>query len=113
MELRSPDPSLNPYIAFAMVIAAGLEGIENKLPLPPAVDTDLYTADRSITKNLAQLPSSLDESIRLAKDSFFVKSVLGEELLTKYLEIKEEEAIAFIAAKDNAGFYRDRYFSVI
>ncbi|MCL2071872.1 MAG: glutamine synthetase family protein, partial [Oscillospiraceae bacterium] len=49
MELRSPDPSLNPYLAFAMIISAGLCGIENSMSLPPSVDADLYTADTSVT----------------------------------------------------------------
>jgi len=113
MELRSPDPSINPYIAFAMIIAAGLEGIENELPLPKAVDIDLYAADESITKNLAELPDSLDKAIRAAKDSAFVKSVLGETLLIKYLSIKEDEAAAYISAVDKAKFYSERYFSFI
>jgi len=85
MELRSPDPSLNPYLAFSLLIAAGLDGIENQIPLPPAVDADLYTADESITKSLTLLPNTLDKAIALAKGSDFVKSVLGEELLARYL----------------------------
>ena len=113
MELRSPDPSINPYIAFAMIMAAGLEGIENELPLPPAIDVDLYAADKRITSDLVLLPDSLDEAIHLAKDSALVKSVMGEELLSKYLSIKEDEAAAYIAAKDKADFYRNRYFGVV
>ncbi len=85
MELRSPDPSLNPYLAFTLLISAGLDGIENQIPLPPAVDADLYTADESITKSLTLLPDTLDKAIALAKGSDFVKSVLGEELLERYL----------------------------
>ena len=113
MELRSPDPSLNPYLAFAFVIAAGLDGIETNLPLPPAVDADLYTADKEITKNLALLPVSLEKAIALAEKSSFIKSVMGEELLAKYLEIKKIEAGDFISAKDKISFYKERYFNVI
>ena len=113
MELRSPDPSLNPYLAFALIIAAGLDGIENNLTLPPAVDADLYTADKSVTKDLALLPDSLDKAITLAGKSVFVKNVLGEELLLKYLEIKKTEAGDFSAARDKAGFYKERYFNII
>jgi glutamine synthetase len=113
MELRSPDPSLNPYLAFAFVIAAGLDGIETNLPLPPAVDADLYTADKEITKNLTLLPDSFEKAIALAEKSSFIKSVMGEEMLAKYLEIKKIEAGDFISAKDKISFYKERYFNVI
>ena len=77
MELRSPDPAANPYLAFALIIAAGLDGIEAALPLPAAVDADLYTADESVTGTLTLLPCSLDEAAALAQASSFVKDVLG------------------------------------
>jgi glutamine synthetase len=113
MELRSPDPSLNPYLAFALIIAAGLDGIENALRLPAAVDADLYTADKSITKDLALLPDTFDKAIALAQESVFLKSVMGEALLAKYLDIKKTEAVDFAAAKDKAAFFKERYFNVI
>ena len=113
MELRSPDPALNPYLAFALIISAGLDGIETKLSLPPAVNADLYTAAPDITNSLAQLPGSLDEAIALAENSSFVKQILGEELLYIYLAVKKSEAAYFAAVKDKASFYRERYFNVI
>ena len=113
MELRSPDPSLNPYLAFALIISAGLDGIENNIPLPPEVDEDLYTADKSITEKLTPMPDSLDKAIALAKDSAFVKGVVGEDLLSKYVAHKEAEAADFAAAEDKMKFYKERYFSII
>ncbi|MCL2111283.1 MAG: glutamine synthetase family protein [Clostridiales bacterium] len=113
MELRSPDPSVNPYLAFALIIAAGLDGIENNMPLPAPVDADLYHIDAGVAGTLMPLPDSLDKAIGLAKDSAFIKGVLGEEILAKYLAVKSEEAYAFAAAEDKAGFYMERYFSVI
>lgn len=113
MELRSPDPSVNPYLAFALVMAAGLEGIETNLELPEAVDADLYTADESITGALVPLPNSLDKAIGLAESSRFVKAVAGEELVSRYIAYKKEEAAAFAAAEDKAAFYRERYFRII
>jgi glutamine synthetase len=113
MELRSPDPSLNPYLAFSLIIAAGLDGIESNMTLPPAVDADLYTADSGVTQSLERLPDSLDAAIALAEDSKFVKSVIGEELLAKYIGIKKTEVSDFAAAKDKAEFYQERYFNVI
>lgn len=113
MELRSPDPSLNPYLAFALIISAGLNGIENNTALPPAVDTDLYTADGSVTKKLAQLPDSLNKAVALAKKSDFAKGVIGEELFSKYIAFMEIEAADFASAKDKTGFYKERYFKII
>ncbi len=112
MELRSPDPSLNPYLAFALIMAAGLDGIEKALPLPSSVDEDLYTAEETILGQLIKLPDNLESAIRLAENSDLVKDVMGEELLFKYLTIKKEEVAAFGEAEDKAEFYRERYFSV-
>jgi glutamine synthetase len=113
MELRSPDPSLNPYFAFALIIAAGLDGIESRTPLPQPVDADLYTADKSVTKDLALLPDSFDKAVDIAGKSSFIKSVIGDELFTKYLDFKKIEAGDFAAAGDKAQFYRDNYFNAI
>jgi len=110
MELRSPDPAINPYLAFTLILAAGLEGIEKEMKLPPAIDEDLYKASEAIVKNLTMLPSNLDEAISLAEESAFVKEVLGIDLLGKYLSIKKTEAIDFNTATDKAQFYKDRYF---
>jgi glutamine synthetase len=113
MELRSPDPSLNPYLSFALIISAGLDGIEKNIKLPPAIDADLYAADKSITKDLVLLPDTFEKAIALAEKSAFVKSVLGDELFSKYLEIKKTEAGDFAAARDKAVFYKERYFCFI
>lgn len=113
MELRSPDPSINPYIAFALIISAGLEGIEKKMPLPDSIDEDLYNADKSITNNLTLLPESLDKAIELAKESDLVRNVIGAQLMDKYFSIKEEEAKAFIDVVDRGRFYTERYFQIL
>ncbi|WP_424246168.1 glutamine synthetase [Elusimicrobium posterum] len=113
MELRSPDPSANPYLAFALIVAAGMDGVERNIKLPPPVDADLYTADTSITSALACLPDSLQKALSLAKNSEFVKGVMGEELLSKYISLKEAEAAAFEAADDKALFYEEQYFNNI
>ena len=113
MELRSPDPSVQPYLALALILAAGLEGIENNLALPPAVDADLYTAGSDVTDGLELLPRSLDEAIALARGSGLISSVLGGELLEKYIAYKEAEAAAFDAAEDKPAFYREQYFPFV
>jgi len=113
MELRSPDPSLNPYIGFALIINAGLDGIENNLALPPPLDEDLYTADESITKNLARLPAGMEKAIALAEKSALAKNVLGEPLLSRFIEMKKAEARDFASARDKEQFYKERYFNII
>ncbi len=113
MELRSPDPSMNPYLAFALIIAAGLEGIENELTLPPAVDADLYTAEDAMLETLTPLPKDMNEAIQLAENSIFVKNIVGDELLSIYLKSKKSEAEAFAAASNKTDFYKDRYFGII
>ena len=113
MELRSPDPALNPYLAFALIISAGLNGIEKSISLPPYVDEDLYTAGNNITKGLDSLPNSLEEALALAKKSDLVKSVVGEDLLTRYLAMKNAEAADFAAAGDKTAFYKERYFNML
>jgi len=117
MELRSPDPSLNPYLAFALILSAGLDGIEKKMPLPPPVNGDLFTADKSVTENLARLPDTLEKAIVLAEKSSFIKNVLGEPLLSKFIEFKKAEAEDFAAVsgsstEEKVRFYRERYFDV-
>ena len=112
MELRSPDPSLNPYLAFALILAAGLHGIENNTTLPPAIDKDLFTADDSVLDKLTTLPDSIDEALKLLSSSELAKEVLGEELLTKYIISKEKEATDF-ALSNKEHFYKERYFSTV
>jgi len=91
MELRSPDPSVNPYLAFALILEAGLDGIEQELDLPPEVDANLYTAPENVTSGLDLLPQSLGEAIELAHNSEFARRVVGDELLNSYLNIKTDE----------------------
>jgi len=113
MELRSPDPALNPYLAFALIISAGLDGIRDELTLQPSLDADLYSADESITQNLVSLPESMDKAIELAKNSSFVRNTIGDDMLSKYLALKEEELYEFSKADDKEAFIRKRYFNCL
>ncbi|MDR0248348.1 MAG: glutamine synthetase family protein [Oscillospiraceae bacterium] len=88
MELRSPDPACNPYLAFALIISAGLRGLENRLPLPPPLDVDMQTANEGVTGTLTRLPATLAEAVALAAGSELVKDVLGDELLGKWVAEK-------------------------
>lgn len=86
IELRSPDPTANPYIAYALLIMAGLDGIEREFTAPEAVNVNLYKADSSVTEPLDRLPASLDEAIAVAEGSDFVRGVIGMNI-TDFLGI--------------------------
>ncbi len=83
-ELRSPDPSANPYLAYALLIYAALDGIKRKLPLPEAADFNLFKADEQILKNYKSLPLSYGEACEAAKASDFVKTHIPAEILEIY-----------------------------
>lgn len=81
IELRSPDPMANPYLAYALLIHAGLDGIRRNLSAPQPVNENLYTADVSLTSRLEQLPSTLEEAKQIARSSAFVTSILPRQML--------------------------------
>lgn len=84
MELRSPDPRANPYLAFALMIYAGLDGIKNKLELMPAADINLFKADEGILEKYDKLPYTREEAAALAKSSDFIRKHLTESLIKTY-----------------------------
>ena len=85
-ELRSADPGVNPYLAFALLIHAGLDGIEEGLPLPPSADLNLFTAPEEVLKTFRHLPVSLGEANAAARASAFVSRVLPPEIISAYCE---------------------------
>jgi glutamine synthetase len=93
MEIRCPDPACNPYLAFAVMLAAGLDGIENKIKLSAPVEEDLYTFDKAklLSRKIETLPSSLFEAIYELKKNKLMQEVLGDHLYRKYINIKTRE----------------------
>lgn len=85
-ELRSPDSMANPYLAYALIIYAALDGIRNELDLPYVTDINLFNADESTLSQLRALPSSLAAAKRLAQNSEFIKSCLPEGLVSYYVK---------------------------
>lgn len=83
-ELRSPDPSANPYIAFALIIYAAMEGLRNKTELMPPVDLNLYRTDESTLKQFKRIPQTLKEACALAESSDFIKKHIPEKVLEIY-----------------------------
>lgn len=83
-ELRSPDPTANPYLAFALLIYAGLEGIQGKHLPPDPVDINLFTAPEETLARFRGLPSSLSEAISLAESSNFIRMHLPRAVVDAY-----------------------------
>ncbi len=83
-ELRSPDPLCNPYLAFTLLIRAGLDGVRANAPLPPAADFNLYTAPQERKAEYRTLPATLGEAKQLAADSAFIYNNLPETIIAHY-----------------------------
>lgn len=86
MELRSPDPRANPYLAFALLIYAGLDGIQNNLKLPPAADINIYKSDKDVLDKFDKLPASRTEAARIAKNSKFINAHLSDAMIKTYCD---------------------------
>ena len=93
IELRSPDPACNPYLAFAVMLAAGLKGIEEGYALPDPVEEDIYemSARERSEYQIESLPGSLGEAVRIMEQSTLLKEALGEHIFTKFIENKKKE----------------------
>ena len=96
-EYRAPDPACNPYLAFAVMLAAGLKGIEGKYPLPEPVELDIYHLSESERKRhgIKELPGSLAEAVAEVEKSALVKEALGAHIHSKFLENKKMEWDAY------------------
>ncbi|GEK30291.1 glutamine synthetase [Kurthia zopfii] len=93
IEVRSVDPAANPYLALAVILEAGLNGVENKLTPPPAVDRNIYvmSAEEREEAGIGNLPVNLDDALHvLAKDEV-VKGALGSHIYENFKEAKEIE----------------------
>jgi glutamine synthetase len=93
MELRSPDPACNPYLAFAVMLAAGLEGIEKGYELPEPVEKNIYKmseAERK-EKGIEALPENLKEAIDATENSDVVRRALGEHVFENFISLKRAE----------------------
>ena len=84
VELRSPDPSANTYLVFALIIYAVLDGIENKPELPAPADINLFNADVNTLASFKQLPGSLKSACAIAANSSFIKKNIPGAILDSY-----------------------------
>jgi glutamine synthetase len=93
IELRCPDPMANPYLALALMLVSGLDGIEKKIELVPEVKENIYHMSEATRAEygIEALPADLNEALEaLAKDEV-LKAALGETLYTAYVNLKKEE----------------------
>jgi glutamine synthetase len=93
IEFRSPDPACNPYLAFAVMLAAGLKGIEENYALPDPVEEDIYEMDEAAREQagIDSLPGNLFEAIQLVENSALVRETLGDHIFSKFVENKKIE----------------------
>jgi len=93
VELRSPDPSCNPYLAFAVMLRCGLDGIERRLPLPPPVEESLYGFDdvELERRNVGVLPDNLSDALVALENDDVVVDALGDHLAERFVEAKRLE----------------------
>src|ERR1700742_1081800 len=93
MELRCPDPACNPYLTFAALLQAGLEGIERGYELPELMEQNLYhlAADERRRLGIEQLPETLGEAIELTAQSELALRTLGEHMFHRFVEVKRQE----------------------
>jgi len=93
MEFRSPDPACNPYLTFAVMLAAGLKGIEQGYTLPDPIEEDIFEMSEEARKRhgIESLPGNLLEAIQLTEKSELVKETLGDHIFQKFIENKKIE----------------------
>jgi glutamine synthetase len=93
VELRSPDPSCNPYLAFAVMLRCGLDGIERRLPLPPPVEESLYGFDETELerRNVGVLPDNLKDAVDALEADEVVIDALGDHLAERFIAAKRLE----------------------
>jgi glutamine synthetase len=93
IEYRSPDPACNPYLTFSVMLAAGLEGIEKKYPLPDPIEENVYemSEEERANRGISTLPGSLQTAIELTEKSEIVRKALGEHVFNAFIENKKIE----------------------
>jgi glutamine synthetase len=92
-EFRCPDPACNPYLAFAVMLAAGLKGVKENYELPEPVEEDIFhmSEQERVRRGIASLPGSLGEAIEEAEKSTLVKETLGDHIFNKFIDNKKIE----------------------
>jgi len=109
IEFRSPDPACNPYLAFSLILAAGLQGVRESYELPDEADANLFEIDDDVLDKMGiqQLPHSLYDALNVMERSELVRETLGEHIFEWFLRNKRHEWRAYKTTVTQ--FERDRY----
>lgn len=93
IEVRSVDPAANPYLAMAVILKAGLDGIKNKFEVPAPIDQNIYvmTPEERLAHNIKALPATLFDAVENLKSNLVMRDALGEHLFERFVEAKEIE----------------------
>ncbi len=112
-EIRCPDPACNPYLTFATLLHAGLEGIEQGYELPEPMETNLYhlTPEQRRERGIVSLPETLGEAIDALAKSDLARKALGPHIFDRYIELKRKEWDEYRVQL--TGWELDRYLSVL
>ena len=112
-ELRSPDPACNPYLAFAAILHAGLDGIEHRMPLPEPMEMNLYhlTHEERLREGIEALPETLGEAVELAAASELLLTAFGEHIHSRLIDIKRGEWEEY--RSQVSGFEIDRLLPIL
>jgi glutamine synthetase len=112
-EIRCPDPACNPYLTFAALLHAGLEGIEQGYELPEPMETNLYhlTSEQRRERGIVSLPETLGEAIDALAESELARKALGPHIFDRYIELKRKEWDEYRVQL--TGWELDRYLSVL
>jgi len=112
-ELRNPDPACNPYLAFAVMLAAGLDGIENNYELPPSVEPNIYklSADEREAIGLGSLPDNLFQAVQETQQSELVRRTLGDHVFERFITNKLNEWYQY--REQVTSYEIERYLSVL
>ena len=113
IEYRAPDPACNPYLAFAAMLTAGLEGVEKGYECPPPVEENVYEMSDAKRRELGigQLPEDLYEAIELAQNSPLLRRALGDHVFFKFIENKKIEWERYRAQV--TGYEIERYLPIL
>ena len=111
-EFRSPDPSSNPYLAFTVMLAAGLDGIENDMVPPNPVDEDIFHLDDERAKELKirHLPDNMWEAIKDLEKDEVIKNALGEHIFNAFSKAKRVEWFEYKTYVSR--WEHDKYFAL-
>ena len=93
VEIRNPDPAGNPYLQFAVMLAAGLKGMEDRIAPPDPMEVDVYKLSHSERREIGieSLPANLGHALSLMEESELVREVLGEHIFKHFIHVKRKE----------------------